>query len=337
MVNRRTVTIRDVAERAGVATSTVSRALSRPGRVSESTRELVERVAAELDYRPSVHASALGSRRTGAIALVVADIANGYYVDVIRGTQLELGAAGYRLFLVDTEESADAERAAIAALRGATDGIVIAASRLRDAELRSTAALHPLVTINRSAEGVATVVVDTAAAAVRALEHVASLGHRRVAFVGGPAESWSGARRRHTTLEAGRRLGVDIVDVGHFTPTRASGVAAADAVLLTGATACLAYNDAIAIGMLGRLHERGVAVPGDLSVVGCDDVFGADFCSPPLTTIRVPGERAGRAAAATMLAQLRDPDAEAGAPRVLSAELVVRRSTGSVAEAARTA
>ncbi|KRC59221.1 LacI family transcriptional regulator [Agromyces sp. Root81] len=331
MVNRRAVTIRDVAERAGVATSTVSRALSRPGRVSETTRELVERVAAELDYRPSVHARALGSRRTGSIALVVADIANGYYVDVIRGTQLELGAAGHRLFLVDTEESADAERAAIAALRGATDGIILAASRLSDAELRSIAALHPLVAINRSAEGVATVVVDTAAAVVRALEHLASLGHRRVAFVGGPVGSWSSARRRHTTSSAGRRLGIDVVDVGHFTPTRASGAAAADAVLLTGATACLAFNDAIAIGMLGRLQERGVRVPEDLGIVGCDDVFGADFCSPPLTTIRVPGERAGRAAAATMLVHLRDPQPEAGAPLVLGAELIVRRSTGPVA------
>lgn len=329
MAKRRAVTIRDVAERAGVATSTVSRALTKPGRVSEETRELVERVAAELDYRPSVHARALGSGRSGTVALIVSDIANSYYVDVIRGTQQQLRAAGYLQLLIDTEESADAERAAIAALRPASDGVILAASRLRDGDLRRYAALHQLVTINRNAEGVSAVIVDTASAVVRALEHLASLGHRRIAFAGGPTGSWSSAQRLRAAQGARARLGIELVDVGAFTPTIASGAAAADAVLLSGATACLSYNDAVAIGMLARLRERGVSVPAELSVVGCDDIFGSDFCQPSLTTISVPGEQIGRAAAEMTLANL---SGASGGPstRILRAELVIRASTGPV-------
>jgi LacI family transcriptional regulator len=123
--------------------------------------------------------------------------------------------------------------------------------------------------------------------------------------------------------------GVTARRVGPFSPKKTAGAAAADAVLTTGATACIAFNDLLAIGMLMRLRERGVRVPEDLSIVGCDDIFGADFCNPPLTTLTAPIEQAGRVAVSMLLARL-DPTAAAPGRQVatLPTHLTVRSSTG---------
>lgn len=324
-------TIRDIAERAGVATSTVSRALSNPQRVNARTRERIEKIAAELHYVPSTQARGLSSGRTGAIAVLVPDVTNPFYFDIIRGTQNQLKAAGYTQLLVDTEEATDVELDALRRLRRTADGIILAASRLTDAQLADAARQQPLVTINRATADAPTVLIDTPGAMVQALEHLASLGHSRVTYVGGPTSSWSTHRRWQAVQEAASRRGLDVTRIGPYSPKTSSGAAAADAALSTGATAFIAFNDLIAIGMLQRFRERGVRVPEDVSIVGCDDIFGADFCNPPLTTISSPIEQAGRTAVSMLLAQL-DP-VRGGTPRklaVMPTHLVVRSSTGPV-------
>lgn len=322
-------TIRDIAERAGVATSTVSRALSNPQRVNARTRERIEKIAAELHYVPSTQARGLSSGRTGAIAVLVPDVTNPFYFDIIRGTQNQLKAAGYTQLLVDTEEATDVELDSLRRLRRAADGIILAASRLTDAQLADAARQQPLVTINRATADAPTVLIDTPGAMVQALEHLASLGHTKVTYVGGPTSSWSTHRRWQAVQEAASRRGLDVTRIGPYSPKTSSGAAAADAALSTGATAFIAFNDLIAIGMLQRFRERGVRVPQDVSIVGCDDIFGADFCNPPLTTISSPIEQAGRTAVSMLLAQL-DP-IRGGTPRklaVMPTHLVVRASTG---------
>ncbi|BCT74590.1 LacI family transcriptional regulator [Sinomonas cyclohexanicum] len=324
-------TIRDIAERAGVATSTVSRALSNPQRVNARTRERIEKIAAELHYVPSTQARGLSSGRTGAIAVLVPDVTNPFYFDIIRGTQNQLKAAGYTQLLVDTEEATDVELDALRRLRRTADGIILAASRLTDAQLTDAARQQPLVTINRATADAPTVLIDTPGAMVQALEHLASLGHSKVTYVGGPTSSWSTHRRWQAVQEAASRRGLDVTRIGPYSPKTSSGAAAADAALSTGATAFIAFNDLIAIGMLQRFRERGVRVPEDVSIVGCDDIFGADFCNPPLTTISSPIEQAGRTAVSMLLAQL-DP-VRGGTPRklaVMPTHLVVRSSTGPV-------
>lgn len=324
-------TIRDIAERAGVATSTVSRALSNPQRVNARTRERIEKIAAELHYVPSTQARGLSSGRTGAIAVLVPDVTNPFYFDIIRGTQNQLKAAGYTQLLVDTEEATDVELDALRRLRRTADGIILAASRLTDAQLADAARQQPLVTINRATADAPTVLIDTPGAMVQALEHLASLGHSRITYVGGPTSSWSTHRRWQAVQEAASRRGLDVTRIGPYSPKTSSGAAAADAALSTGATAFIAFNDLIAIGMLQRFRERGVRVPEDVSIVGCDDIFGADFCNPPLTTISSPIEQAGRTAVSMLLAQL-DP-VRGGTPRklaVMPTHLVVRSSTGPV-------
>ncbi|WIB65187.1 LacI family DNA-binding transcriptional regulator [Curtobacterium sp. MCBD17_040] len=338
MQEPRRVTIRDVARAAAVAPSTVSRALARPGRVNAATRTRIEAAARALGYAPP--RSERGTRDVGAVAVVVPDVTNPFFFDVIRGAQHRLAAAGRTQLLVDTEESAATEAATLGAIASRVDGAVLAASRLSDGEIARFAGLLPVVVLNRRVPSVSSVLIDTPGGVGRALEHLVSLGHRHVLYVGGPESSWSNERRWRALVAAAARLRVRVDTAGPFAPVVDSGAAAADAAVTAGVTACIAFNDLIAIGMLRRLRERSVRVPVDMSVVGCDDIFGADFCDPPLTTMTSPIEQAGRVAVTMLLRRIgggvpTDADADAAAVAehptdsvALPTHLTVRGSTG---------
>jgi LacI family repressor for deo operon, udp, cdd, tsx, nupC, and nupG len=327
-------TINDVALAAGVATSTVSRALSVPGRVNPSTRERIERVAEELSYVPNSRTRALTSGRTGLVAMLVSATPNPFFLDILRGTQRELTAAGYALLLVDAGESSDVEVSMLEKHRLACDGAILTTSRLSDVQLATLADGMPIVAINRMTRGVPSVVIDSAGGIDQALEHLVSLGHVRVLYVSGPSSAWSNEKRWRAMRSTAARLGVEVSRTGAFASSTAAGAAAADALLNSGATAAVAFNDLLAIGMLERLRERGVRVPEDFSIVGFDDIFGADFCSPPLTTLTSPIEQAGRVAASMLLARFTPTGLNAPARSVLlPTHLTVRESTGPAPEA----
>ncbi|MDQ0820782.1 LacI family repressor for deo operon, udp, cdd, tsx, nupC, and nupG [Arthrobacter sp. V4I6] len=325
----RPATIHDIAALCGVAASTVSRALSTPDRVNFRTRERIEAAAAQLRYTPNSQAKALSSGRTGAVGVLVPDITNPFYFDLIRGTQLQLKAAGYTQLLVDTEESDEVEASAMEQLRKGAEGLIVAASRLSDDDLLAAAAKMPLVTVNRDVRGVPAVIIDTPTATSQALDHLVSLGHTRVAYIAGPVTSQSSTRRWAALSEAADERGVEVRKLGPFAPKTQAGAAAADAAVHSGVTACITFNDLIAIGMLQRLRERGLRVPADMSIVGCDDIFGADFCNPPLTTMTSPIEQVGRVAVSMLLAQLNPLSGGATRSRsVMPTHLTVRGSTG---------
>ncbi len=324
----------DIAARTGLATSTVSRALTRPGRVHAATRARVEQAARELDYVPNRAARALNSGRTGSIAVLVSDVTNPFYFGILRGTARQSRAAGLLQLLVDLEESGELEDALLGRLRHSVDGAVLAASRLPDRALAALDPAMPVVVLNRRIPGVPSVVIDTPGGVGHAVEHLVSLGHRSIAYAAGRQGVWSNEQRWRALARAAARLGARAVRLGPFPTTRwPAGAAAADAALNARVTACIAFNDVLAIGMLRRLSERGVDVPGELSVVGCDDIFGADFCSPPLTTIAAPLEDAGRLGVSMLVARLR-PDPPAARAAVLPAQLVIRSSTGPAPRAA---
>lgn len=325
----RPATLADVAAASGVATSTASRALANPGRVNAITRERIERAARELNYIPNSQARALTSGRTRCIAVLVSDITNPFYFGIIRGTQLQLKAAGYTQLLVDTEESYELEDGMLHKLRPSFDGAILAASRLTDRHLTALAEEVPLVAINRQTRGVANVFIDTPTGVEQAVGHLASLGHRTIVYASGPETSWSNERRWRALVRSAEHYQVEARRVGPFAPRQYAGAAAADAVLHAGATACIAFNDLLAIGMLARFRERGVDVPGEVSLVGCDDIFGADFCNPPLTTLTAPIEQAGRTAVAMLLARLDENATPVGRQAAtLPTHLTVRASTG---------
>lgn len=318
------VTLQDVAREAGVAVSTASRALTHPERISPPTRARVQEVARRLGYRPNRIARAVVSGRTQMLAVLVPDITDPHRFGLIRGAEERARTADRTLVLGDTRGDPGLEADHLDRLGSVVDGIVLASSRLPDADLRELARRRPVVLHNRELAGLPGVVTDFDDGMRQILGHLAGLGHRRVAYLSGPRRSWSEGRRWAALAAEATRTGVVVACLGPFAPTLDGGPAAADAGLASGATALVAYNDLLAIGVLRRLEERGVSVPQTVSVTGFDDIFGADFCHPPLTTVTVPTEEAGRVLVDVLLGG-HAQDAER---TVLPVRLRVRGSTG---------
>jgi DNA-binding LacI/PurR family transcriptional regulator len=321
--SRRTVTLQDVAREAEVAVSTASRALSNPERVSRPMRERIQEVAKRLGYT-----SGRAPVRSSLLALMVSGIANPYNASLIRGVESQARAAGSSLIVGDIADGPEAELAHLERISDRNlDGIVLASSRLPEVELRSVSARTETVLFNREVAGFASVVTNSRDGSRQIVEQLVALGHRSIAYLSGPSALWTDNERWHGLTENAARLGVEIIRLGPFMPTLDQGTAAADVGLGSGATALVAFNDLLAIGMLQRLRRRGVDVPGAISVVGYDDIFGADFCHPSLTTVHTDAEHAGRTLVDLVLGRiLGRPDT----PIMIPSQLVVRESTGPV-------
>ena len=321
-------TIRDVARAAGVSQATVSRALSMPELVRPGTRARVEAAARELGYRPNRAARGLITGRTGNLGLIVPDLSNPFFAAVVKGVQAAARAADYSVFIADTDEEAGAEADLLRALAKQVDGLILCSPRAPDDELAAVDSDSTVVLMNRRAGERPSVTVDNADGMRQALEHLAALGHRRVAFVAGPRTSWSNGQRERGLRQTADAGGVDLVHLGHFPPQFEGGVAAADLAVASGATAVIAYNDLVAFGLLSRLSARGIPVPHALSVVGCDDIGMSAMCHPALTTVSIPKRAAGRATVGLLLSML-DAGADAGPMhRELPTQLIVRDTTG---------
>lgn len=320
-------TIYDVARAAGVAPSTVSRAFSRPGRVDADTAERVRKVAQELGYRTARIARAPSTDKTSLLAFIVADLTNPFFFEIIRGAEKTAIEAGYTLLVVDAHESDDAERQALDRTLPLVEGVVLATSRLSDSSIRVVAKQRPTVVMNRVITDVPSVLTDNGQGMRRAVEHLAALGHTSVTYLAGPEASWADGIRWQAFREATQELGLRSRRLGPFAPTLAGGLSAARAVATHSATGAIAYNDLVAIGAIRGLVRLGVDVPGDLSIIGFDNIFGSDFCTPPLTTVAAPLRHLGAFALQRLLGQLRAPSQGSSMPALLPAKLVERGST----------
>jgi len=314
-----------VAQQCGVAASTVSRAFSNPRRVNATTRELVRETARRIGYQPRPLARAEAPGRARTLTLVVADIANPYYAALVKAVQARAIELDYTLALADSDESPRVEASNLRRLLAATSGGILATSRLCDDTVRGLARHRPLVTINRDITGIPNLQLDTAAGMRAAVRHLAELGHRRIGYLAGPRNSWMNGRRWNAIHDEAAELGLHAVYLGPHAPTRPGGQEAAEAFARDGATAAIGYNDLIAIGAVERLRSRGIRVPGERSVVGCDDVFGADLMVPALTTLAGPIEQVGARAVDLVHAELTGMPAESA---TFDVRLVVRDSTG---------
>lgn len=320
-------TLRDVARLAGVSPSTVSRTLSMPAMVNATTRARVAAAVERLGYEPNRAARGLITGRTGTIGLVVPDLANPFFASVVKGVQARARRSDVAVFVADTDEDEAAEVGLVRALSKQVDGVVLCSPRSSDADLSAIAQDTNVVLVNRAAEGIPGVTYDNEDGMRQAVAHLVALGHRRIAWVGGPATSWS-TQHRGLGLRNAVEHRAKVIAVGNFAPTYEGGMAAADQVVATGATAVVTYNDLVAIGLLARLHARGIPVPGDLSVVGVDDIAMSRMARPALTTVRLPKQEAGRIAVELLLALLDDPDHSIDTRGTLHGELIVRESTG---------
>jgi LacI family repressor for deo operon, udp, cdd, tsx, nupC, and nupG len=322
-------TIYHVALEAGVAPSTVSRAFSKPSRVNSDTAERIRQVAERLGYRTNPLARALTTSRTRMFALVVADITNPVFTEMVRGAQEAATDAEYTTLLIDSQESDRTERAALERALPSVDGIVLAGSRMSDSAIRMFSKQRPVVVLNRAIADVPCVVADNPMGTRRAAEHLGRLGHDHITYVSGPEASWPNGIRWRSLLEAGMELELKIRRIGPFSPTIAGGEAAAEELRTRPVTAVIAYNDQMAIGLIRGLSRLGARVPTDISVIGYDNIIAGDIVTPRLTTVAAPLFAEGAAATRHLLAMIDGAPAHTGHPMMLPSRLVVRDSTGA--------
>lgn len=321
------VTISQVAEAAGVSRATVSRAFGRPGMLKQDTVARVLAVARSLGYSPNQTARALSTGRPGNIAVIVPDVANPFFPPLIRAAQERADTAGYCVFLGNSDENPEREDVLLGRFAGQVEGIVLVSSRLPQARIRAVAATKPLVLVNRDVEGIPRVLIDTAGGIAAAVRHLVDLGHRRIVYVAGPAASWSNEQRKLAVRRAAVQAKVEIVALPAVRPSFESGRKAVPAILQSGATAVIGFDDLTSQGVLAGLHERGFSVPGQISVIGCDDIAGA-ITLPPLTTISSRSREAGETAVGVLFDMLGDRGVT-DVRYVLKTELVVRGSCGA--------
>ncbi|MDA8438329.1 MAG: LacI family DNA-binding transcriptional regulator [Propionibacterium sp.] len=325
------VTIYDVAREAGVSVSTVSRAFSRPGRVSAETARLVHEVASRLGYRSQAIYRTPRATKTGMLGLLVSDVTNPFYFGIIRGAELAAHRAGVSITLVDSQESRSLERRLVEHTLPTVDGLIVASSRVSDTDLRAVGKQVPIVILNRHVSGLPCVLPDTRSGMQQAVDHLVGLGHRRMAYLAGPPTSWADGQRWRTFRDACLGLGIANHRCGPVSPTVRGGEDAADEVLRDPVTAVVAYNDLVAIGLMRALIRRGVRVPADISVVGFDNTFASDLVTPGLTTVAAPLTALGEQAVRAVLHPTDPTSRTSDAPVSLPVRLVVRASTGPAA------
>ncbi|GAA2558513.1 LacI family DNA-binding transcriptional regulator [Winogradskya consettensis] len=318
-------TIRDVARASGVHISTVSRTFSAPHLVNVETRSRVLACAEQLGYRPNRAARALITGRTCNIGLIVADIANPFFPPLIKAAEAQARRHDNHIFVADTNEDAIVEEELVRALAKQVDGVLLCSPRMSNSLIEQLSREVPLVVVNRQITGLPAVVMDVAQGARLAIEHLIGLGHRRIALAAGPRGSWTSKEIRRAAMLAVRGPGRELVITGPNAPTENGGLAVADQIQKSGATAVLAYNDLMAIGLIEGLHTRGIRVPQDISIVGIDDITLSRLTRPKLTTVATPTAAAGRAAVDMLLAY--GDDRRTTALINLQTELVIRDST----------
>jgi DNA-binding LacI/PurR family transcriptional regulator len=322
-------TIYDVARAAGVATSTVSRALSSPGRVSYATAQHVRTVAEQIGYQSARMHRDLPAQRSCLLAVVVADISNPVFHGIIRGAERTAVHAGFTMVVVETQESEQTEREALERVVPTVDGVVLASSRMPDAAIRAVAKQKPTVVLNRTVGQVPSVGVDNVKAVKQAAEHLGDRGHSTVTYLSGPEASWADGMRWRGLREAGYELELKVRRLAPSLPTMRGGAAAAQEWLQHPTSAVIAYNDLVAIGFIQAVLAAGYRVPEDVSVVGFDNITDSELLAPRLTTLAAPLVSLGSTAVNHLLGTRPRGGPETAQPILLPARLVVRESTGA--------
>jgi len=327
-----TVTIKDVAARAGVSVGTASRVLSGNPSTSAASRERVHAAARELGYRPDARARALRSSRSRAVGLLVSDVRNPFFADIAHGAEQAALASSYVTLLANAnEDTAQQDTYLEAFVTQRVDGIIIAPQGEGSGSLRALVrARTPLVFVDRTVDGfdVPSVTADNAQGVALAVAHLAARGHTRIGYIGGPP-SVSTARTRHDAyLDAVARHGLDddpgLVAVGDY--RSASGAAAAAALLAARRppTALLAADSLMAVGALGEVRRQGRRIGTDLALVAFDDIEWFRELDPPLTVVAHDARALGERAMRLLLDVI---DGRPVASEVLPMRLVVRESS----------
>lgn len=321
----RRATINDVGQAAGVSPATVSRVLNGSAPVDPALAERVLEAVRALGYRPNAAAQGLARGEWGTLGVLVPDLGNPYFPDVLKAISAAVQASGRRVMVMESDERPERERELAEDLMRCCDGVLLCSPRMDRSDVVDLAARrHPMVLVNRIVQGldVPAVSVDFFGAMTLVCGHLTKLGHRRVAYLSGPPTAWANTERIRA-FEAARAFGLDtaIIPCG---ATSQLGYDALPAALGTGATAVVTYNDLVAYGAFTRLQEMGVEVPDEVSLIGFDDLAREHLAGFQVTTVSVSRRSLGTVAAQLLVDLLAGRhDSE---PRYLPVELQIRET-----------
>jgi DNA-binding LacI/PurR family transcriptional regulator len=334
------VSIKDIAKAAGVSHPTVSRALSDSPQISEETKVRIQRLAQEMGYSPNALARGLVTRQTYSVGVVVTTIADPFVAEIVQGIEATAHDHGYTVILCNSESAPEREIASVEMLRSKrVDGVIVTASRVGALYLEYLEQIGgPIVLINNhneeSGRYTFSVSVDNRHGGRLAAEHLVQLGHRRIAYVAGPANHSSDLDRlagyRQALVEGGIEPDPALVVPGNGRPSGGEEALQAILALDPRPTAIFCYNDMTAIGLIHAAQQAGLSIPQDMAVVGFDDILFASYLYPPLTTVAQPKVEMGQRAMHMMLSLItaKEESEEDLANVVVQGKLIVRVSSG---------
>lgn len=329
MASRSRVTIRDVAREANVSIATVSRVLNGQQDVNAQMADRVLKAARSIGYRPNAAAQGLVSGAFRTIGVVVPDLGNPYFHDILKATVTSAMAEGYRTVVLDTLGSPDEELEACLQQLPNVDGLILISPRMSVENLKTLVDQEqPLVIINRQEPGidVPTVVSDNQSPVRQLCQHLAELGHKHILYLAGHPSAWQNIQRWEAIRTSARELRLT-TDLLQAEATFRGGYDAVDEAMSFDPTAIIAFNDLSAFGVITRLNEGHIEVPTDISVAGFDDIEISQHIDPPLTTAVSPKTELGTQGWQLMKATLDERPIPAQKP--ISAPLVIRSSTGA--------
>lgn len=331
------VKIRDVARSAGVSTATVSRVLNGADNVGPDTRRRVEEAVARLGYRGNRLASNLRRRKAHTLGVLVSDIENPHFTEMVRAVEDAAYRRGYRVILCNTDESHDKQSAYLTLLAAErVSGAIIVPSHSDDPEVAHLLDLGiPVVAFDRAVADPRAdlVAADSVAATARATRHLIEAGHRAIALVGGPEELPTGHDRAAGYREAMVEAGLEpLVTDGHFR-IEGSYRVTRDLLAAGGLTALIFGNNLMTVGGLRAIRDHGLRIPYGLAVVAIDDPFWAELVDPPLTTLAQP-VRAMADSAVELLFERLAGERDESRRRIFDFELRVRGSSVAVEDRA---
>ncbi len=334
------VTIKDIAEVAGVSHTTVSRALRSNPRISAETIERIQQIAEELGYVPNTVARGLKTSQSRVLGVIVRRIVDPFFSEVLQGIEDVLHEAEYSLFLTTSHRDPTREKEIMQVMgERRVDGVIVSSTQIQPEQIRQMDRFKvPLVLINNQAidePDIHSVYHDDIDGSQKVTQHLIGLGHTRTAFLGNARGGKTNAERidgyRITLQQAGLSFNPDCLVVGpNGQPDGGAEGMAQILNLSPRPTAVVCYNDLMAIGAIQAVQRAGLHVPDDISITGFDDIELAAYVSPPLTTFHQPKYELGREAASMMLRVLADRETAVSAPPEvirLRGKLIVRHST----------
>lgn len=323
-------TMADIADELGLSVSTVSRAINGT-KVRESTRRAVLDYAARSGYQSSSQRDTDSMKPTKyVIGALLTNISDYYFNSLLSGVFSYCNAAGYSAWVSDLDGSLDAA-SVVGELCSQCDGLILIAPSMDDDAIRDLFDPASTILVSRTLEGFSSALVDERSGMFQAVRHLASLGHQRIAYLSCIGHSFTNNRRLESFREASSTFGLDSVVLGPFEPSRTGGINAADAILLEeGITGVIAFNDLMTVGALGRLQERGVSVPSEISMIGVDNSALGQALYPALTSVDVRHDLLGATAAQMLIRLLSGAEPAGSQAMLIPGTLIIRQSSGLV-------